>query len=313
MSNILTVMCGLQASGKSTIAKNLSKSLNSIVVSSDEIRKEYPGYSNEKIFREVFKRINEYLKENKNVILDATNITIKMRKHIFNNIKEPCIKQCYIVNTPYNVCVERLEKRNKEKTQKEVPLEALKKYFESFEIPFYEEGWDKIIVHNIPTQEYSEKVLDSYLKMAEGFNQQNKHHTQDLGTHLKCTGDYLKNNCLNYVLIKAGYYHDIGKLFTQTIGKDKQAHYYNHANVGAYNLLCSCGMYDLYVDIKGNKLYTYRVKDVLDWLFYINYHMHLYNLTTDKSINKWKKIFGEIKYNNLMLLHEADKMSHTNV
>ena len=38
--------------------------------------------------------------------------------------------------------------------------------------------------------------------------------------------------------------------------------------------------------------------------------MVMYNLKTEKSINKWKKIFGEQKFQNLKLLHEADSTNH---
>ena len=33
-------------------------------------------------------------------------------------------------------------------------------------------------------------------------------------------------------------------------------------------------------------------------------------ITLEKSINKWKRIFGDVKFHNLELLHEADMNSH---
>ena len=81
---------------------------------------------------------------------------------------------------------------------------------------------------------------------------------------------------------------------------DPNAHYYNHANVGAYIAMCN---YTIYADSTD----TPDDKATLDWLFYINYHMHLFNCTTDKSIKKWKGIFGETRYKNLEIFNEADK------
>ena len=49
-----------------------------------------------------------------------------------------------------------------------------------------------------------------------------------------------------------------------------------------------------------------NIKSTLQWLFYINYHMKLHNVATIKSINKWKRIFGESNYNDLKIFMEAD-------
>jgi hypothetical protein len=49
---------------------------------------------------------------------------------------------------------------------------------------------------------------------------------------------------------------------------------------------------------------------MLDLVFFINYHMLPYQWNTEKSKEKWKGIFGEDKFNRLMLLHEADKAAH---
>ena len=48
-------------------------------------------------------------------------------------------------------------------------------------------------------------------------------------------------------------------------------------------------------------------EETLDWLFYINYHMHMFNLTTDKSRKKWQNIFGQEKFRALEIFNEADK------
>ena len=48
--------------------------------------------------------------------------------------------------------------------------------------------------------------------------------------------------------------------------------------------------------------------DLLEMLFYVNYHMLPMNWNSGKSKDKWKKIFGEEKFNNLILFNKCDKI-----
>ena len=303
----LIVMCGLQCSGKSTEVKRLSEEYKAEVISSDQLRKEHPDWNNDTVFKFLYTRMNNFLSINHNVIIDATNITIKSRRQVFLNLKVDCKKICYVMNTPYNECLRRLKIRNQLPNYHFVPEEVLEKYYQSFEIPFYKEGWDDILIHNIPDYDDSALTLDNLGKACIGYNQQNKHHTQDLGQHMVTVGNLLKEWGCEKTLIDAGYYHDIGKLFTQTLGKDGDCHYYNHDSVGAYILLCNVGLYNGFNFIDGKEYWEYDKSRTLKWLFYINYHMRLHNVITDKSIKKWKEIFGEELYNNLRTFEKADK------
>lgn len=306
MKPYLIVLCGLQCSGKSTKAKELQKeyedaSHKCIILSSDQIRKDHPeiAQDNNKVFNKLYADMNYWLRQGDNVIIDSTAITIKARSQIFHNLKEDCYKICYIMNTPYNQCEQRLIERNKDINQHHVPLDVLKRYYESFEIPFYTEGWTDIILDRIIDEKTSDENKELYLKLAQGFNQKNKHHTQDLGEHMKFVGDRLSTLTDNKILIEAGYYHDVGKLSTQTLGEDGNCHYYNHDSVGAYNLMCASSCYNIFSN--------YMKGITLKWLFYINYHMKLHNATTEKSIKKWKNRLGEELYDDLRLFEQADK------
>ena len=146
----------------------------------------------------------------------------------------------------------------------------------------------------------------------EHFNQQNKHHCQYLGAHMETVGmriqDEIESNNDTNSLIAAAFYHDVGKLFTQTFRDgDPNAHYYNHANVGAYELLCKAGVYDVFKNFEGDEIYKYNPVRTIEWLFYINYHMHLFNVNTEKSEKKWRGIFGDKKFDHLKLLNKVDK------
>lgn len=306
MSTIIA-MCGLQCSGKSTESERLAKEYNATIISSDQLRKEHPDWNNDTVFKTLYARMNNLLSLNTNVILDATNITIKSRRQIFLNLKVDCEKICYVMNTPYNECLKRLRIRNQLPECHFVPEDVLEKYYQSFEIPFYEEGWNKILIHNHIDASEGEDNLKRLHAACQGFNQQNKHHTQDLGTHMETVGNYIKENTTNTIMCSAGYYHDIGKLFTQTKGEDGNCHYYNHDSVGTYILLCEAGIYWGVQFIDNKVEWKYDEKKTLEWLFYINYHMRLHNVITEKSIKKWKTIFGEKLYNDLRTFEKADK------
>ena len=289
----LIVMVGLQGSGKSTIAEELKDGLeNCEIVSSDQIRKEYNHQiTNDKVFKIYYERARKFLEEGKSVILDATNITMKSRRQVFEQLKGiDCTKCCYIVNTPVNICADRLIERNKTNEQEEVPLEVLYKYLKSFEMPFMEEGWDEIIIHDLDLfniVQYAYTIDDM-----EGFDQKNHHHKYTLGEHCRLLENYLRD----YGFPKdTGTFHDVGKMFTQTMGEDGNAHYLQHHNVGAYFLL--------------SHPYLIETQDYLDLLFYVNYHMQMFNLQTDKAREKWRSRFGGHKFEMLEILHKGDKIA----
>lgn len=156
--------------------------------------------------------------------------------------------------------------------------------------------------------------MNGLLEKCETFNQQNKHHTQLLLEHMRQTHyrlleltDPMLNSRTNgkneiHYMRNASIFHDIGKLFTQTFKEgDPNAHYYDHANIGTYELLCNYICYVYWETLEESINRTIRT------LFYVNYHMKLHDIKTEKAIKKWKNIFGETLYNNLRLFEQADK------
>ncbi len=307
----LIVMVGLQASGKSTIAKKIAQNIEEIyqefvnIVSSDTIRKQYPELdTNEKVFNKYYADINYWLEKGHWVIADATNISRKSRKGYFTRVGKQYEKVAHIVNTPYEECVRRLEERNKDENSHKVPLEALERYWKSFEIPFKEEGWYDIYLDTY-SPEIDYKGMRSYeaISQMKDFDQDNPHHKHTLGEHSKKVYDTLNEKFYEELpnglwdrektnMLEGSKLHDVGKLWTKVPNK-KDANissYYGHANVGAYWKICN----------------GFTIEEA----FYENYHMHPYNWNTDKAKNKWKKIFGERKFNNLLTLNEADRLAH---
>lgn len=75
---MLIIVCGLQETGKTTVAKKIGKKTGAILLRTDIIRKELfknPTYSQKektRIYSEMFLRAKKLLQDNNTVILDAT-------------------------------------------------------------------------------------------------------------------------------------------------------------------------------------------------------------------------------------------------
>jgi len=285
--NRLILLVGLPASGKSTFAKTLVNE-DTVLLSSDALRKELLGdekcqENNELVFRTLYSRAKKYLIDGKNVIIDATNINMKDRKRTLSNFKGMQIKREAIVfATPFTECVKRDEQR-----KRNVGKEVIKKFLHRFEMPMLFEGFDRIIC-NKAKEEYDIKMI---LQIMNCFDQKNPHHKFNVGEHCDKCAEHLKELTQNENLIEAGQFHDCGKIYTQTIDEGGIAHYYSHHNVGAYVCLCS------------NKYFDWEA------LFYINYHMAPFSWKEEKTKTKYKELFGEEYYNNLLLLNKCDKIA----
>ena len=143
----LFCMVGLSASGKSTIGKEIEKENDCVIVSSDDIRGEIceggviDQSKNEEVFKIFHQRIKDNLKAGKNVIADATNINMRARRSLLENVKKvPCHKIAYIIPKSVEQCIE-------DNIYKEypVPHHVIQKQMMNFQIPFVEEGFDEII------------------------------------------------------------------------------------------------------------------------------------------------------------------------
>ena len=145
---ILWILVGLSASGKSTIAAQIAnENPNTIIVSSDAIREELTGnYQDQEHNKEVFKifhnRIRKNLENKKNVIADATNLTMKSRRAIMMKVYGLNIKKvCVIISKPFEQC-----KKDNLHREHPVPDFVLDKQIKKFRTPFYEEGFDEIVI-----------------------------------------------------------------------------------------------------------------------------------------------------------------------
>ena len=144
----VTIMIGIPASGKSTIAKTLP----GIYVCPDEVRKELYGdisiQGNPKeVFAIVEDRIRSAIANGSDVVYDATNTTKYRVKTIeeFRTYGATEINGVFVL-TPLSVCKTR--NGNRKDRSEPVPEEVLEKMWASLKEnpPTEEDGFDKLTV-----------------------------------------------------------------------------------------------------------------------------------------------------------------------
>ena len=297
--NRLIVMVGLPGSGKSTEAKKLKKlhelSFDKVkIFSSDVYRERLLGNeedqsNNQLIFKALYEDLTSFLQqENVLAILDATNTTLKSRQRIFESLpknkKVEVVAQ--VVNLSYEDCILRDSRR-----KRSVGKEVIDKFYHGYQHPQKFEGFDYIFF-SYPCDVVSiEKYKDLYLGdlffnvYMRPFNQHNPHHTMTLGNHCAKVGESYSVTDPRHV---AGYFHDVGKLFTQKFDEKNIAHYYDHQNIGTYWLITHWNYW-----VKNQHI----LDNIQEILFYINYHMHM--IIKEDSRNKYKQLFGEDLFNKL--------------
>jgi len=303
--NKFIMMCGLPASGKSLIAEQISLKENAVIHSSDSLRKELYGDinlqdKNGELFAELHNRIKRDLKEGKNVIYDATNLNYKKRKGFLEELKKIDVhKQCIFVATPYEKCIDQNNIR-----ERKVPEYVIKRMYMSVNIPQKYEGWNDIkIIYNTEGYNFDTNELFNGENGLNKINQENPHHALTIGKHCLKTFQICEELLDNFELNMSAMYHDIGKRYTKAFknskGEDTEtAHYYQHHLVSAYDSL-------FIFNQQGFKQET-----ILLITNYIQWHMQLFFIDTEKSKNKFINLVGQEFYDKLLILHEADTKAH---
>jgi predicted kinase len=141
----LTIMVGLPASGKSTIAKTLEEFGSITIVSTDSIRKELLGAEENQsnpqlIFDTAYARIEETLKSGKNCALDATNLKAKNRKWLCKKFRPYADRiVAYYLATDAETCIARDKAR-----ERTVGEEVIRRMAATASKPSLDEGFDDI-------------------------------------------------------------------------------------------------------------------------------------------------------------------------
>ena len=150
MNNTLYIAVGLPGSGKSTYAKNFIKDKDIEYLSSDELRAKFgSGETDQTCTNQVFayikRKVDEFLKDGKNVMVDATNVNRKERSDYIKTAKKYGAKVVAIVfKMDRQGLIERNKKRG-EQGGRVVPDWVIDKMLAKFEEPSYSEGIDVMI------------------------------------------------------------------------------------------------------------------------------------------------------------------------
>lgn len=135
------MMIGIAGCGKSTYARKHFG--NAEIISSDEIRKEFYGSEEiqtnpKKVFAEVHRRIKTAIENDKDVVVDATNLKAKYRKSIIE-IAIGCEVIAVYLDTELQTAINRNAQR-----KRKVPEEVIAKMYNQIELPQYKEGFSEI-------------------------------------------------------------------------------------------------------------------------------------------------------------------------
>jgi len=150
MNNTLYITVGLPGSGKSTYVKNFIKDKDVEYLSSDELRAIYGKDETDQsvtsiVFGHIKRKVDEFLKDGKNVLVDATSVNRKERSDYINTAKKYGAKVVAIVfKMDRQGLIERNKKRG-EQGGREVPTFVIDKMLAKYEEPSYDEGIDVII------------------------------------------------------------------------------------------------------------------------------------------------------------------------
>lgn len=141
------MMIGIPGSGKSTFAKLLAKKNGYAIISTDSVRLLNPFWEEPLIWPEVYRRCAEAIANCEDAIFDATNVTPKVRKRFVDEVQKHGVKVemiAYYFDTPWEVCYERVVKRNQEPNVHHIPADIVQGYGERIIFPTFEEGFSTI-------------------------------------------------------------------------------------------------------------------------------------------------------------------------
>jgi predicted kinase len=141
---MIHMMIGLQGSGKSYFAERHAPK-NAVIVSPDRIRQEifhvvYDPMVEEGVWSTFYRQIEDALRENKEVIIDNTNVTREGRATIFRLAKRYDVP---VIGYWFQIPIEECLKRNQAR-ERVVPEYMIYNMQRMFDEPKLEEGFKEI-------------------------------------------------------------------------------------------------------------------------------------------------------------------------
>lgn len=134
-------MCGIPASGKTTLSKQLASENHAVLYCYDKLPNAYQTYWTH---LSMFRHIAQDLKNNRPVVCDDLHTTKKSRSDLLKAISDiDCQKILHVMRVPTDVCIKRIKEREKWN----VPANVVTSCYNNYEEPTIDEGWDEIIYH----------------------------------------------------------------------------------------------------------------------------------------------------------------------
>lgn len=285
------MMSGVAGSGKTTIAKSLCGP-NTVYISADEIRQELFGDINDtehtgQTFDTAHRRAIAALRSGKDVVYDSTNLNTRRRASMLRDLTRRfrgLQTELHLVLTEPKQCI-----ANQLTRDRVVPTESIDKMVNRFTVPGLQEAWtEPIIVHN---PFWREGMLDEYIAATHGVGQLGKWHQETVDHHQQLTTRCATEHGFSDLVQEVAQIHDIGKPDTRFVDEDGNAHFYGHANRGAYLYLCAMA--------KDGPLDN----EVWKRAMLIQRHM---DIVRKEDTSHVISAMGEDLYQELLDLHEAD-------
>lgn len=302
------MLIGIQGSGKSTYVSD--SGINAVHLSSDALRKEFYGDETVQdnpafIFEEMKRRTVAHLLAGNDVMYDATNVNAKKRRVLLSYLKaqvKDLETNALYLYTDFEECVRRNNSRDRV-----VPYEVLKRTYKALQVPTYSEGWDNIhyIADSIERgslkveinsyEDYLSFLKDAGVAECIEFEQHNPYHSLTVSRHMYDAYKFTVDNNMPLTVQIAALCHDVGKPFCQVF-EGEYARYFGHDSVSAQLALHILMRTSFHKEI------------VLETVELIQNHMKAHQIVnaSAKAQKKMERELGTDKFNNLLMLHQAD-------
>ena len=233
------------------------------------------------------------LNSNLSCYYNSTGLNQKRRIKFLNALRERVHVEfdaiALVFAIPFDTCVRR--NLNRERT---VPSYVMDRMYKSFQVPAYCEGWSEIhFIHDGDNR----VNLGRRISELVGVPHDNHHHALTIGNHMLVAENYAVNHDFPSTVCTAALWHDIGKgstkVFTDSKGrKTEEAHYFSHANVGAYDFITAFN----------------ATIDTIEIANLIQLHMAFYE--GENRLKNIKNLYGEDFFEKLKMLHACDEAAH---
>ena len=288
----------IPGAGKDYFYENKLKDKGVVHISSDKLREEMFGDVNDQshndaVFNEMMNRTVTNLNAYRDCYYNATNLNQKRRIKFLNALRERVHVEfdaiALVFAIPFDTCVRR--NLNRERT---VPSYVMDRMYKSFQVPAYCEGWSEI--HFIHDGDNKVNLMRRINELV-GVPHDNHHHALTIGNHMIAAESYAVNHDFPSTVCTAALWHDIGKgstkVFTDSKGrKTEEAHYFFHANVGAYDFITAFN----------------ATIDTIEIANLIQLHMAFYE--GENRLKNIKNLYGEDFFEKLKMLHACDEAAH---